>query len=246
MNVAYLYSYARRLANEAWNDNFINDVKKLLAFILKIDNAEELPLHRNKTISIKQFTQFKKILKRKIDSEPIAYITGKKSFWKHDFIVNKNVLIPRPETELIIETALTKFDIYAKLKILDLGTGCGCLAISLQHEFINAQVEAIDISKKALAVTQQNINKFNLEDIKLHHGNWFEPLENSKKFHLIVANPPYISINDWHNLDKNVLSYEPKIALTDYDDGLLHYQNIISQAANYMTQTGILILEIGK
>jgi release factor glutamine methyltransferase len=245
MNVGDLYTYAQDLFQTAQKQNYTGDIKKLISHILIVNNPEELPLLKEQQITDNQFTKCKELLQRRLNDEPIAYIIGKKAFWKHDFLVNKAVLIPRPETELIIETALTKFNRHKKLKILDLGTGSGCLAISLKHEFSNAEVIGIDISKSALAVAQQNIKNLQQKKIKLLHGDWFSPLKNSEKFDLIVSNPPYIDINDWEKLENNVAKFEPKGALTDYNNGLKHYQHIITHAPNYLRKASTLLLEIG-
>jgi len=245
MNVGDLYIYAQNIFLQAKKQNYANDIKILISYALKIDNPEKLPLLKAQTITSNQFAECKKIIQRRLHNEPVAYIVGTKPFWKHDFFVNESVLIPRPETELIIETALTKIDVHKKIKILDLGTGSGCLAVSLKYEFVNSEIICTDISKSALIVAQRNIENLHQKDIKLYLGNWFSPLKKSDKFDLIVSNPPYININDWAKLDYNVANFEPKGALTDYSNGLTHYQHIITNAQNHLAKNGILLLEIG-
>lgn len=245
MNVGDLYAYARNLFQTAQKLDYISDIKKLISYVLKVNNSEELPLLKEQRITENQLNNCKELLQRRLSDEPIAYIIGYKSFWKYDFIVDRAVLIPRPETELIIETALTKFNKYAKLRILDLGIGSGCIAISLKHEFPNVEVIGIDISKSALTVAQKNIINLRQKDIKLLHGNWFSPLKNSDKFDLVVSNPPYIDIDTWNKLDNNVSKFEPKVALTDFDNGLKHYQHIITHAPHYLRKNSTLFLEIG-
>tara|TARA_B110000503_G_C7119145_1_gene401666 strand:+ start:698 stop:1549 length:852 start_codon:yes stop_codon:yes gene_type:complete len=241
-----LFTYARNLFKTHDKEVDNGDVKRILEHILCKENYAELFLIRDLKITSEQFVDFKKAVQRRLYSEPIAYIVGNKSFWKHTFKVNKSVLIPRPESELIIENALQEFDCEKKIKILDLGTGSGCLAASLQYEFFNASVTATDISNEALKVAQQNITSLlDQKSISLVQGDWFCPLPMKEKFDLIVANPPYVSVREWTGLQSDVSLFEPRIALTDESSGLSCYRTIISEAHSYLKDRGILILEIG-
>jgi len=167
----------------------------------------------------------------------------KKVFWKDEFSVNSDVLDPRPETELIIEESLNNINKFKKMNILDFGTGSGCLAISLAKEFPNSKITAIDISKKALNIAKKNIDKnFLNNQIKLEFSN----LESiTEKFDLIVSNPPYLSFNDYHELQLEVKNHEPKIALLGGKDGLAFYEALANKIEKIMLPNSFLILEIG-
>ena len=187
---------------------------------------------------------FQKILKKRLQFKPISKIINTKSFWKDDFYVNSDVLDPRPETELIIEEVLNNFKVKEeKLKILDIGTGSGCLAISLAKEFINSEITAIDVSQKALFVAKKNINKCNLsERINLKLSD----IKNlNEKFDIIVSNPPYLSNKEYKNLKKEVKKYEPSIALLGGKDGLKFYRKLAKEVVSLMKINSIFICEIG-
>ena len=187
---------------------------------------------------------FQEILKKRLQFKPISKIINTKSFWKDDFYVNSDVLDPRPETELIIEEVLNNFKVKEeKLKILDIGTGSGCLAISLAKEFINSEITAIDVSQKALFVAKKNINKCNLsERINLKLSD----IKNlNEKFDIIVSNPPYLSNKEYKNLKKEVKKYEPSIALLGGKDGLKFYRKLAKEVVSLMKINSIFICEIG-
>lgn len=187
---------------------------------------------------------FQEILKKRLQFKPISKIINTKSFWKDDFYVNSDVLDPRPETELIIEEVLNNFKVKEeKLKILDIGTGSGCLAISLAKEFINSEITAIDVSQKALFVAKKNINKYNLsERINLKLSD----IKNlNEKFDIIVSNPPYLSNKEYKNLKKEVKKYEPSIALLGGKDGLKFYRKLAKEVVSLMKINSIFICEIG-
>ena len=186
---------------------------------------------------------FKSLLLKRLNNEPISKIVNKKYFWKNKFFVNFDVLDPRPETELIIEEALNNVNRNKKLDILDIGTGSGCLAISLAKEFPNAKIIAIDISRKALNVAKKNIDKAELNhQIKLECLS----LESiSKKFDIIVSNPPYLSQTQYANLGEGIKKYEPKIALLGGKDGLNFYRLIANEIEKFMKSKSYFICEIG-
>ncbi len=171
---------------------------------------------------------------------PVAKIIGRKAFWKGEFLVNFDVLDPRPDTETLIEVALQ--DPFTR--VLDLGTGSGCILISLLMERANATGVGVDISDNALAVARENAALHNCEAAAdFQTSNWFENVEGS--FDLIVSNPPYIAANEMAGLDKDVRGFDPAIALTDGADGLGAYRIIAAGAAAHMTDRARLILEIG-
>ncbi len=187
---------------------------------------------------------FNLLFSKRLNNQPISKIINKKNFWKNEFFVNFDVLDPRPESELIIEEVLnlTK-DINKKLKILDIGTGSGCLAISLAKELKNSSITAIDISNKAIKVAKKNIllhNVGNQVDVKL--GG----LENVKtKFDIIISNPPYINSTEYDKLQIEVKKFEPKVALLGGNDGLKFYRYFAKNIEKIMKRKSFFICEIG-
>ena len=216
------------------------DIELLLAFTLNQPRSF-LYAHPEYETTPEQEKKFNDLLKRRINGEPIAYILGKKEFWPLELTVTPNVLIPRPETELLIETALNKIT-QETADIADLGTGSGAIAIALASEHPKWNIIATDISKDALKLAQDNALNLQLKNIEFYHGNWCEALPN-KKFDLIISNPPYIAQNDPH-LQLGDVRFEPKIAL-EAEDGLSEFKKIIKQAKNYLKNEGLLILEHG-
>ena len=188
---------------------------------------------------------FNKVLNRRLSNEPISKIINKKNFWKDEFYVNKFVLDPRPETEGIIEecTKLIR-NKQCSIKILDIGTGSGALAISLAREFINAKIMAIDISEEAIKVANANINNKKLNNqIQLKHST----IDNiNDKFDLIVSNPPYLTKKELDNTSHEIKNYEPLIALDGGEDGLYFYRDFSKKINNIMNVNAYLILEIGE
>ncbi len=184
------------------------------------------------------------LIKRRLSGEPVSKIINKKYFWKSKFFVNSDVLDPRPETEIIIEEVLNCFkDKSKKFKILDLGTGTGCLAISLAKEYINSDILAIDISNKALKVAKKNIELHNMnKQIKIKNLD-IENVQN--KFDLIVSNPPYIDENSYKKLDLEIKKYEPKLALIGGKDGLKFYRKFSKKIEKIMYKNSYFICEIG-
>ncbi len=188
---------------------------------------------------------FKKLLSKRLEYKPISKIIKKKHFWKNEFYVNTQVLDPRPESEIIIEETLKIYKNRSqKLKILDIGTGSGCLSISLANEYVESTITAIDVSKQALKVAQKNIQKFNLEKkIKLK----LTSIENIKnKFDLIISNPPYLTDNEYKNCQLEIKKYEPKIALSGGKDGLKFYRIYSNILHKIMNKGSYFICEIGN
>ena len=188
---------------------------------------------------------FNKVLNRRLSNEPISKIINKKSFWKDEFFVNKFVLDPRPETEGIVEESIKLIkNKNSNIKILDIGTGSGALAISLAREFINANIMAIDISEEAIKVANLNINNKKLNNqIQLRKTT----LDNiDKKFDLIVSNPPYLTKKEIKNISYEIKNYEPLIALDGGDDGLNFYREFSKKINKIMNVTSYLLVEIGE
>ena len=217
------------------------DLRILLKHSSKKNNEIILSNLKLEDINI---VKFKSLLQKRINRQPIAKIINNKSFWKNDFYVNNFVLDPRPETELIIEEVLNIYkNKNLKLKILDIGTGSGCIAISLAKEFKNAFITAIDISKEALKVAEKNL--------KIHNCNNNVQLKMvdfkniNTEFDLIVSNPPYLTKNQFHNADPEVRNFEPKLALVGGDDGLKFYREYSNNLKNLMNKSAHFICEIG-
>lgn len=220
-------------------------VKMLLANILG-ESKEYLIIHKNREISGNVEAGFLKYIERLKQGEPIQYIIGKTEFYGLEFTVNPSVLIPQPDTEILVEEVI---DIYnknyriknTKISILDLCTGSGAIAISLKKNLNNVEVFASDISKKALEVAKKNAIQ-NKTEINFIESNLFEKIE--EKFDIIVSNPPYIESDVLKTLSEEV-KHEPVLALDGGEDGLDFYKKIAKEAKDYLKENGILALEIG-
>ena len=180
---------------------------------------------------------------RRIKKDPVAYIIGKKEFWSKDFIVNRNTLIPRPETEILVYKVIKYFK-NKRINILDIGTGTGCILLSILKELNRSRGVGIDISKKAVQIAKINSKNFNLM-----HRSKFKvcDLENYSvgKYDLIVSNPPYILSQDMKNLSEDIINHEPKLALDGGVDGLDLIKKVIYKSNRLLKRDGLLALEIG-
>ena len=217
------------------------DAEVLLAHVLESTrsflyaNPElELPRQRSDT--------FRKLIKRRARGQPIAYLTGICEFWSLPLKVTPAVLIPRPETELLVETALEKIPPRADWRIADLGTGSGAIALALASERKKCEIHATDSSSAALGIARHNASQLGFGNIQFHHGSWTKPLRG--KFHLVASNPPYIEAGDPH-LERGDLRFEPSEALTPGDDGLSAIREIARQAQNTLVDGGWLMIEHG-
>ena len=219
------------------------DSEILLSKVLG-QTREEIILNLNKSVKNKDIFNFKNLIQRRSKKEPIAYIIKEKEFWSLKFEVNRNTLIPRPETELIIDY-LSKLYKDKKINILDVGTGSGCILISLISELKNSRGLGIDISQKALSIASKNANKHHVESkvkfIKRSINDIY-----GIKFNLIVSNPPYINKRDIKNLSEDIKKYEPLIALDGGNDGLDLIKKIIYKAKYLLKVNGKLALEISN
>tara|TARA_X000000950_G_scaffold184637_1_gene223606 strand:- start:777 stop:1628 length:852 start_codon:yes stop_codon:yes gene_type:complete len=229
--------------NAAQVENPNLDAKIIFKHILSVDN-EQFELCKKNEISSKITKSYFELIDRRIKREPIAYITNKQSFWKDEFKVTKDTLIPRPETELILESVISYFpDKKIDLNIADLGTGSGCIIISLLQEYINASGIGIDISKEAIKIANENKKLLkNHERLKLLDEDYAE--YNLNGFDIIVSNPPYISQNSL-DIQKDVYDYEPHLALFSKNNGIEAYNKIISNLASRIDKNFFLFLEIG-
>ncbi len=220
------------------------DTELLLSKVLN-STRENLLLNLSLEIKKKKFNKFKKLLSRRKKNEPIAYIFNKKEFWKYSFRVNKEVLVPRPESEIIVDKVLKLTSYKSSKYILDVGTGSGCLLLSIIKERPNFYGTAIDISKKALKVAISNAKMHHLQN-KIKFINIDIDKFKYNKYDFIVSNPPYINEFELKRLDKDIILYEPKIALKAGVDGLSEINKLIVRSRSLLKVNGKLIFEIGK
>ena len=205
---------------------------------------EEILVNLDKEISEKNIKVFKKYLKRRSKKEPLAYILEEKEFWSKKFLVNKDTLIPRPETELLIDELLKMYQ-KKKISILDIGTGSGCILISLLINLKESFGMGIDISKNAILVAKKNALLHKLSCKARFFNKSFNTVFD-KKFDLIVSNPPYIERKDIKNLTEDIKRYEPRMALDGGKDGLDLIKKVIYKSKKILKVNGMLALEIGN
>ena len=204
---------------------------------------ESLLISLNEKVSKNTIANFEQLMTRRANREPLAYILKNKEFWSKDFFVNRNTLIPRPETELLCEH-ITKIFKNKNLYILDMGTGSGCIILSILTELKEAKGVGVDISRKAIDVAQKNANKLGLNKRVKFFNKSLDNIH-GYKFDLIVSNPPYIKTSDIKNLSDDVKRFEPKIALDGGKDGLDVIKKVIYKSKTILKKLGWLALEIG-
>jgi release factor glutamine methyltransferase len=190
-----------------------------------------------------QTARFKHMVQRRQTGEPIAYITGQREFWSMELEVNQYTLIPRPETEALVELALEKIPVSAKVRIADLGTGSGAIALAIAKERPKCQVVAIDQSANALATAKANATKHSIENVEFRRGSWFEPIK-SESFDVILSNPPYVAEMDPH-LEQGDLRFEPRSALTAGPEGMDAIRHIVDLSRTVLKNHGWILLEHG-
>ena len=230
------------------------DCRILLSYVMGL--SETIYSHENINISADEITLFKKLIKDRYMGKPISRIISQKNFWKNTFKINENTLDPRPDSETIIESILKHIPDKSKsFKILDLGSGSGCLGLSIINEYENSKVTFLDISKNSLQAVKANALKFDLYEksnfvnLDWRNSDWEKKLlklEKNIKFDLIVSNPPYIASNDIKNLQIEVRGYEPIIALDGGEDGLDAFRFIMPKINNLLQENGKIFIEIGK
>ncbi len=226
--------------------NIINpelDSELLLSKALN-KKREKILTNLKKEVNKKQLDKFNLYLSRRKKKEPIAYILGFKYFWKYKFFINKSVLVPRPETEQIVEETLNYLSDNESKKILDIGTGSGCIIVSVLKERSKCKAIAIDISSKALKVAKTNAKIHHLEN-KIKFINIDIDKFNYNKYDLILSNPPYISNIDLIRLDDDIRIYEPRESLSGGLDGYEEITKVIEKSSKLLKNNGKLIVEIG-
>lgn len=199
--------------------------------------------HGDDEIDAATHARFDDLVSRRMAGEPVAYLTGRRGFWRFDLLVTPDTLIPRPETELLVELALARLPESHASRIADLGTGSGAIALALAHGRPHAQVVATDASEAALVVARSNAVTLGLANIEFRHGDWLSPLA-SERFDIIVSNPPYIASADPH-LTQGDLRHEPASALASGEDGLDAIRVIVRDAPAHLVTGGWLVLEHG-
>ncbi|KAA2284188.1 peptide chain release factor N(5)-glutamine methyltransferase [Arenimonas fontis] len=198
--------------------------------------------HAGDVMGPREIEAYQRLLRRRADGEPVAQITGRRGFWSLDLVVTPDVLIPRPETELLVELALERLERTRPATVLDLGTGTGAIALAIAAERPLADVSAVEASAAALAVARENAEEAGLP-LRLLRGDWFEPVA-GERFDLVVSNPPYIAEDDPH-LQQGDLRFEPRSALASGKDGLDAIRAIVAAAPQHLKPGGWLLLEHG-
>lgn len=239
MNTHELVQYLSKELSDIGHDNPKRTIEELISYHLK---CKPLEIYNYPTPK-KQI--FDSSIKRLLNHEPLQYIIGKVEFYDLTFKCDNRALIPRPETELLIELVI-KSNVWVKEnpKIIDIGTGSGCIAITLSHLKYQALIEAVDISEPALKLASENAKNHKLENIKFYKSDLLNECL-SKKYDIIISNPPYIPTSEWKNLKESVKNYEPRNALDAGISGLKHIENISQHAYQKLSNDGMLFFEIG-
>tara|TARA_Y100001958_G_C21174233_1_gene505386 strand:+ start:120 stop:962 length:843 start_codon:yes stop_codon:yes gene_type:complete len=243
MNTLKIIKVGSNLLKNSNITSHILDSEILLSKTLK-KSREEILIDLDKKISKKDFLVFKNYLKRRSNNEPIAYILEEKEFWSKKFIVSKDTLIPRPDTEILVDQILKIYK-DKKISILDIGTGSGCIILTLLNNLKHSNGLGIDISRNAILIAKKNALKHNLSCNVKFLNKSLEEIVN-KKFDLIVSNPPYIMRKDIKNLSDDIKKYEPRMALDGGNDGLDVIKKIIYKSEYILKINGMLALEIGN
>jgi release factor glutamine methyltransferase len=242
MNISELLSSGAKVLKKNKIETHLLDSELVLSSLLK-ERRENLLTNLNKEVSKKTINDFEKLIFRRANREPLAYILKNKEFWSKDFFVDRNTLIPRPETELLCEKVITKYK-NKNIQVLDIGTGTGCIILSILSEIKGAKGVGVDISSKAITVAKKNSNRLGLNKRVKFFNKSLEEI-NGYKFDLIVSNPPYIKTCDIKNLSDDIKRFEPKIALDGGKDGLDVIKKVIYKSKRILKKIGTLALEIG-
>ena len=228
--------------HQARRDIGDTDARILLQNVLDVSHAH-LIAHAEQELIPEQARTFQLLVARRFHGEPVAYLISKREFYSLDFIVTPAVLVPRPETELLVDLALERIPADHPCKVLDLGTGSGVLAITIAKHRPLADIIAVDASANVVAIAKINATQLNAGNVRVITGNWFDGLA-GERFDLIVSNPPYIADGDSH-LTQGDLRFEPRSALTAGGDGLECIRFIIASASSHLVEGGGLLLEHG-
>lgn len=238
-----LITWAETYFKDKGFENPRNEIEWLIRSVLSVSRID-VYLNFDRLLSLKELKKLKSFVNRRLKREPLQYITESCEFYGREFFVNNNVLIPRPETETLIDLALENLKGLSSPKILDIGTGSGCLAITLAAEISNSRVTGIDISNEAINVANINKSKNKLKNISFKKIDILRQTIKDQ-FDLIISNPPYITKDELVSVIKDVKEYEPLIALTDEADGLTFYRKFVSIAKQSLKKNGSMLLEVG-
>lgn len=219
------------------------DAEVLLALVLNV-GRESLYAHPEKTLTPGLAADFQSLVARRSEGFPVAYLTGYREFFSAELLISRATLIPRPETELLVEAALTLMPEDASLNILDIGTGCGTIAVTIARERPRCHVTAADISDEALAVARKNALRYGIMNIGFRISDWFSAFS-GEVFDMVVCNPPYVDSND-KAFESGEIRYEPRIALDGGYQGMQTINHIIPVALDHLKQDAPLILEHGN
>ena len=243
MNINFAISHGSKILKDKFIPNSRLDSEILMAKTINKDRIYVL-LNSNNSLKKKDLDLFYKLIKLRSLGNPVAYLTNKKSFWNSEFYVTNDTLIPRPDTELLIENILNITKHKNKINILDIGIGSGCILLSILRERKDFYGTGIDISKKSLNICKINaVNLRVISRLKLYKSNVDK--FNLGKYDLIVSNPPYIKTSKIKYLDKNIAEFEPRLALDGGMDGLSEIRKVIKKASELIKKNGKFILEIG-
>ena len=235
-----------------WSDSFLkkkqfhnprSEIEWLLCSVLKC-NRLDLYLKYDEPLSKKELSILRNWIKRRLDNEPLQYITGSCDFYGREFLVNPSVLIPRPETERLIDISLNYMKKIKNPKILDIGSGSGCIAITLGLEIKDATIIGIDNSSSAINLAKNNCHLIKPKKVKFIKMDILNKIP-KEKFDLIISNPPYIAKDDMVSLKSEVKDFEPEVALTDYDDGLIFYKRFSKIFSAISNDKSFFIMEVG-
>ena len=243
MNILETIKLGSNLLKKREICSHILDSEILLSNILQ-KSREKILVNLDQKLNSKNILKFKKYIRRRSKNEPVAYILGEKEFWSKKFIVNKDTLIPRPETELLVEKLVELFK-GKKISILDIGTGSGCIILSLLGNLDKSVGLGVDVSNKAILIANKNAERHELSNRVKFLNKSFESIF-SKKFDLIVSNPPYIERKNIKNLSEDIRRFEPIMALDGGNDGLDLIKKVIYKSKRILKINGTLALEIGN
>ncbi|HKL43029.1 MAG TPA: peptide chain release factor N(5)-glutamine methyltransferase [Clostridia bacterium] len=221
------------------------EIELLVMYVCGLKKID-LILNSNETIKKEALVEIEALVNKRLEGKPLQYIIGSEEFMGLNFIVTENVLIPRQDTEILVEEIISRFKKESNLQILEIGTGSGAISVSLAKFLKKSKIVSLDISRKALSVAKLNAKKNHVADqITFIESNLFEDLTEEESFDIIVSNPPYIPSMDILELQREVKDYEPMLALDGGEDGLEYYREITKKSVDYLKKDGLLAYEIG-
>ena len=228
------------------SDTALLDTELLLCHSLSVDRAW-LKTWPDKILSAPDMQRFEQLFRRRLEGEPVAFIIGSQGFWTLDLKVSPHTLIPRPETELLVETAM-QLELPNNSQVLDLGTGTGAIALALASEYPQWQMTAVDVQASAVELAEQNRLACRLKNVTIYQSDWFAAVANRQPqtlFNLIVSNPPYVDAQDLAEMPDEY-HHEPELALASGRDGLNFTRRLLREAEQYLSEEGVLVVEVGN